>query len=150
VLDEGILFRTNETAFVSTKRNLLESCNLWCIISLPAGTFVAAGGGVKANILFFTKGETTEKIWCYDLSDIKVGKRTPLTESHFDEFFRLLPTQGDSERSWTINITERKAIAEEKSAPFKQKAAVIEEEIRVSPQYIGERVIQAPMTNQRN
>ncbi|ALB39434.1 hypothetical protein AA650_02220 [Anabaena sp. WA102] len=130
VLDEGILFRTNETAFVSTKRNLLENCNLWCIISLPAGTFVAAGGGVKANILFFTKGETTEKIWYYDLSDIKVGKRTPLTESHFDEFFRLLPTQGDSERSWTIDITERKAVAEEKSAPFKQKAAVIEEEIR--------------------
>ena len=85
---------------------------------------------MKANILLFTKGETTEKIWYYDLSDIKVGKRTPLTESHFDEFFRLLPTQGDSERSWTIDITERKAVAEEKSAPFKQKAAVIEEEIR--------------------
>ncbi|MFM6135940.1 MAG: N-6 DNA methylase, partial [Sphaerospermopsis kisseleviana] len=130
VLDEGILFRTNETAFVATKRNLLENSNLWCIISLPAGTFVAAGGGVKANILFFTKGEPTEKIWYYDLSDIKVGIRTPLTESHFDDFLRLLPTRGDSERSWTIDIIERKNIASEKSAPLKQKAAVIEEEVK--------------------
>lgn len=130
VLDEGILFRTNETAFVATKRNLLENSNLWCIISLPAGTFVAAGGGVKANILFFTKGEPTEKIWYYDLSDIKVGIRTPLTESHFDDFLRLLPTRGDSERSWTIDIIERKNIASEKSAPLKQKAVVIEEEVK--------------------
>ncbi|MBC1239999.1 N-6 DNA methylase [Nostoc sp. 2RC] len=128
VLDEGILFRTNEAAFVATKRNLLENCNVWCIISLPAGTFVAAGGGVKANILFFTKGEPTEKIWYYDLSDIKVGKRTPLTEAQFEEFFRLLPTKGDSERSWTVDISNRKRQADEKSAPLKQQAAALEAE----------------------
>lgn len=38
----------------------------------------------------------------YDLSDIKVGKKTPLTMDRFDEFFRLLPTRGDSDRSWTV------------------------------------------------
>lgn len=102
----------------------------WCIVSLPAGTFVAAGGGVKANILFFHKGEPTEKIWYYDLSDIKVGKRTPLTETQFEEFFRLLPTRGDSERSWTVDITQRKRQATEKAAPLKQKAADIDEQAR--------------------
>jgi len=102
VLDEGVLFRTNETAFVQTKRKLLDDCDLWCIVSLPGGVFTAAGAGVKTNLLFFTKGKLTEKIWYYDLSDIKVGKRTPFTLKCFEDFFLLLPTRGDSERSWTI------------------------------------------------
>jgi type I restriction enzyme M protein len=102
VLDEGVLFRTNETAFVQTKRKLLDDCDLWCIVSLPGGVFTAAGAGVKTNLLFFNKGKPTEKIWYYDLSDIKVGKRTPFLLEKFDEFFKLLPTRGDSERSWTV------------------------------------------------
>ena len=57
---------------------------------------------MKTNLLFFTKGQPTEKIWYYDLSDIKVGKKTPLTAEKFEEFFRLLPERADSERSWTV------------------------------------------------
>lgn len=83
VLDEGLLFRTNESAFVDTKRMLTEECNLWCILSLPGGVFSTAGAGVKTNLLFFTKGKKTEKIWYYDLSYVKVGKKTPLTLAHF-------------------------------------------------------------------
>ena len=106
VLDEGVLFRTNETAFVQTKRKLLDDCDLWCIVSLPGGVFTAAGAGVKTNLLFFTKGKPTERVWYYDLSDIKVGKRTPFTVDRFEDFFRLLPTRGDSERSWTVSRQE--------------------------------------------
>lgn len=102
VLDEGVLFRTNETAFLQTKRKLLDDCDLWCIVSLPGGVFTAAGAGVKTNLLFFTKGKPTEKVWYYDLSDIKVGKKTPFTIDKFEEFFKLLPARGDSERSWTV------------------------------------------------
>jgi type I restriction enzyme M protein len=102
VLDEGVLFRTNETAFVQTKRELLDDCDLWCIVSLPPGTFVNAGAGVKTNLLFFTKAGPTEKVWYYDLSDIKVGKKTPLTLAHFEEFFKLLPQRAESDRSWTV------------------------------------------------
>jgi type I restriction enzyme M protein len=102
VIDEGVLFRTNETAFAQTKRKLLDDCDLWCILSLPPGVFVSAGAGVKTNLLFFTRGGPTEKIWYYDLSDIKVGKKTPLTIDRFDEFFRLSPSRADSERSWTV------------------------------------------------
>lgn len=83
VLDEGLLFRTNESAFVETKRKLVDECNLWAIISLPGGVFSTAGAGVKTNLLFFTKGKKTEKIWYYDLSHVKVGKKTPLTLAHF-------------------------------------------------------------------
>jgi len=102
VLDEGVLFRTNENAYVQTKRKLLDEADLWCIVSLPPGTFVNAGAGVKTNLLFFTKGKPTAKVWYYDLSDVKVGKKSPLTREKFDEFFKLLPTRADSERSWTM------------------------------------------------
>lgn len=109
VLDEGVLFRTNETAFVQTKRKLLDDCNVWAIVSLAGGVFTAAGAGVKTNLIFFTKGKRTEKIWYYDLSDIKVGKKTPLTADRFDDFFKLLPKRGDSERSWTVTREEIEA-----------------------------------------
>jgi type I restriction enzyme M protein len=78
-----LLFRTNESAFVETKRKLLDECDLWCIVSLPGGVFSAAGAGVKTNLLFFTKGRKTEHIWYYDLSYVKVGKKTPMTLAHF-------------------------------------------------------------------
>ncbi|HEU0025695.1 MAG TPA: N-6 DNA methylase [Ktedonobacterales bacterium] len=102
VLDEGVLFRTNETAFVQTKRKLLDECELQAIVSLPAGVFTAAGAGVKTNLLFFTKGQPTERVWYYDLTGIKVGKKSPLTLAHFEEFFRLLPERAESERSWSV------------------------------------------------
>lgn len=83
VLDEGLLFRTNESAFVETKRKLTDECDLRAIVSLPSGVFSTAGAGVKTNLLFFTKGKKTERIWYYDLSWVKVGKKTPLTLAHF-------------------------------------------------------------------
>jgi len=109
VLDEGVLFRTNEQAFVHTKRKLLDECDLWCIVSLPAGALVNAGAGVKTNLLFFTRGGPTEKTWYYDLSDVKVGRKTPLTMGRFDDFFRLLPARADSERSWTVSRAQMDA-----------------------------------------
>jgi len=102
VVDEGILFRTSDAAFVQTKRKLVETCNLWCIVSLPIGTFINAGASIKTNIIFFTKGSPTDRVWYYDLSDIKISKTTPLTSEHFEEFFRLLPRLADSEKSWSV------------------------------------------------
>ena len=108
-MDEGTLFRTTETAFVQTKRKLLNECNLWCIVSLPAGVFLKAGAASKTNLLFFTKGEETKEVWYYDLSDINVTKKQPLTIEHFEEFFKLLPERASSERSWSVSVEELKA-----------------------------------------
>lgn len=106
VMDEGVLFRTNELAFVQTKRKLLDECDLWCILSLPGEVFSAAGAGVKTNLLFFTKGRPTEQIWYYDLSDVKVGKKTPLMLDRFADFFRQLPNRTRSDRSWLVTRAE--------------------------------------------
>lgn len=123
VLDEGVLFRTNETAFVQTKRKLLDDCDLWCIVSLPGGVFTAAGAGVKTNLLFFTKGRPTTQIWYYDLSALKVAKRQPLIfEEHFQDFMQRLPERSDSERSWTVDFTARQRQAAATAAPLKAQA----------------------------
>lgn len=126
VLPEGVLFRTNEEAFTKTKKKLLEECDLWCIVSLPGGVFTAAGAGVKTNLLFFTRGKPTERIWYYDLSGRKVGKKNPLTVEDFKEFFDLLgqvdPKTGrrpDSEKSWTIDFTARRRKAAEDARQFR-------------------------------
>ena len=125
VLDEGLLFRTNEDAFVRTKRKLLDDCDLWCVVSLPVGVFTAAGAGVKTNLLFFTKGKPTRKIWYYDLTAVKVGKKTPLTLKHFEEFFRLLPARADCEVSWTVDMDERKRTAAVEARPLKEQSAAV-------------------------
>ena len=108
VIDEGVLFRTNESSFVQTKRKLLEECDLWCIISLPQNVFVNVGAGVKTNLLFFTKGKQTKRIWYYDMSDIKVRKKLPFTIDKFDDFFKILSSDKEkdkiSEKSWFIDI----------------------------------------------
>jgi len=121
VLDEGLLFRTNEDAFVKTKRKLLDDCDLWCVVSLPSGVFTAAGVGVKTNLLFFTKGRPTRKIWYYDLSELKIRKKIPLMLSHFEDFLRLLPMRAESDLSWTIDVDERKRIAAEAARPLKEQ-----------------------------
>lgn len=122
VLDEGLLFRANQDAYVKTKRKLLDECELWCVVSLPAGVFTAAGAGVKTNLLFFTKGRPTHRIWYYDLTDVKVRKKTPLTLKHFEDFFRLLPARADSPLSWTVDMDERKRLAAEEAQPLKDQA----------------------------
>lgn len=123
VMPEGVLFKTNEEAFTKTKKKLLEECNLWCIVSLPGGVFSAAGAGVKTNLLFFTRGKPTERIWYYDLSERKVGKKNPLTMEDFAEFFELLPARADSQRSWTVDFVARRRTADDDARPLRQMEA---------------------------
>jgi len=123
VLDEGLLFRTNESAFVETKRKLVDECALWCIISLPGGVFSTAGAGVKTNLLFFTKGKKTETIWYYDLSHVKVGKKTPLTLAHFG-FDKNGGTLPDEALPSTL-IAEWKAEESNEGKPFPSYARML-------------------------
>ncbi len=111
VVDEGLLFRNNENAFVQTKQKLLDECNLYCIVSLAPGVFTSAGSGVKSNVMFFNRGEPTEDIWYYELAPPdrdRFNKTAPLTLKHFDHFFEALPDRADSEHSWTVSIDEIK------------------------------------------
>ncbi len=144
VIDEGVLLRTNETAFVQTKRKLLDDCDLRCIVSVPPGVFSQVGACVKANLLLFNKGRPTERIWYHDRSDLKVGKKTPFTLVRMEEFFELVGdrraagTVGrpDSERRWTVT---RDAI---ETSNYDLKAVnphrIIEEDMRTPEELLDE------------
>lgn len=68
---------------------LTEDCNLHTVLRLPRGTFTPCSQGVKANVVFFTKGESTRTVWIYDARTNVPGitkKDRPLTPARFAEF----------------------------------------------------------------
>lgn len=68
---------------------LTEDCNLHTVLRLPRGTFTPYSQGVKANVVFFTKGYPTENTWIYDCRTNTPNitkKDRPLTPAHFAEF----------------------------------------------------------------
>jgi len=71
---------------------LTEDCNLHTILRLPNGTFTPYSPGTKTNVLFFTKGFSTETLWVYDDRTNVPGitkKDRPLTPEYFAEFERV-------------------------------------------------------------
>lgn len=68
---------------------LTEDCRLHTVLRLPRGTFTPYSQGVKANVVFFTKGQPTDVVWIYDARTNVPGitkKGRPLTPAHFAEF----------------------------------------------------------------
>lgn len=68
---------------------LMHDCNLHTILRLPRGTFTPYSPGVKANVVFFQKGMSTENVWIFDARSNVPGitkKERPLTYAHFEEF----------------------------------------------------------------
>ena len=68
---------------------LTEDCDLHTVLRLPRGTFTPYSQGVKANVVFFTKGYPTENVWIYDARTNVPGitkKDRPLVPEHFAEF----------------------------------------------------------------
>lgn len=83
VLPDNMLF---EGSGEPIRRRLLTDFNLHTILRLPTGIFYA--NGVKANVLFFIKGEPTKETWYYDYrTDVKHTLATnPMQRHHLDDF----------------------------------------------------------------
>lgn len=86
VLPDNVLFadQAGEVMKIVT-----EDCDLHTVLRLPRGTFTPYSQGVKANVIFFTKGYATEKTWIYDARTNVPGitkKDRPLTAAHFAGF----------------------------------------------------------------
>jgi type I restriction enzyme M protein len=86
VVPDNVLFEEN--AGKEVRKLLMEDCNLRTILRLPIGTFTPYSPGVKANIMFFSKGEPTKEVWIYDnrTGVEKVAIRHPLTAEYFKDF----------------------------------------------------------------
>jgi type I restriction enzyme M protein len=68
---------------------LTEDCDLHTVLRLPNGTFTPYSPGTKTNVVFFTKGYSTENTWIYDARTNvpRITKKDrPLTPQHFAEF----------------------------------------------------------------
>jgi type I restriction enzyme M protein len=86
------------------RKLLLESCNLHTVLDLPGGVF--SGAGVKTVVLFFDKGESTRKVWFYQLNlDRNLGKTNPLSEADLADFVSLQKSKADSPNSWCVDVT---------------------------------------------
>ena len=94
-----------DNASVSLRKHLLESCNLHTVLDMPGGTFL--GAGVKTVVLFFKKGEPTEKVWYYAMDPGRnMGKTNPLNDKDLEEFVALEKNKPETEKSWSIDVKD--------------------------------------------
>lgn len=93
-------------------RILAEDCALHTVLRLPRGTFTPYSQGVKANVVFFSKGYPTETVWIYDARTNVPGitkKERPLAPAHFAEFEKCygVDPNGQAKRKATDSKQDR-------------------------------------------
>lgn len=99
VLPDNVLFDAG--AGETIRRELLKNFNLHTILRLPTGIFYAQG--VKANVLFFSKGTPTREVWYYDYrTGIKHTLATrPMLRQHLDDFVACYHAANTGQRTET-------------------------------------------------
>lgn len=102
VLPDNVLFEGG--AGETIRKELLKNFNLHTILRLPTGIFYAQG--VKANVLFFTKGTPTKDIWFFDYrTGVKHTLATnPMLRHHLDEFVECYKADNINARTETYDV----------------------------------------------
>lgn len=104
IVIKNTFLSNTDNASIELRKKLLEECNLHTILDLPSGVFQA---GVKTIVLFFKKGEPTQKVWFYQLNlDRTLGKTDPLNENDLADFVEKQKTKPDSENSWSLKVAD--------------------------------------------
>jgi len=124
VLPDNVLFADQAGEVLKI---VAEDCDLHTVLRLPRGTFTPYSQGVKANVLFFTKGQPTEKVWIYDARTNVPGitkKDRPLTPAHFKEFEKCFGSDPNGRGKRKASDSKEKrwesfGIAEVKEREFK-------------------------------
>lgn len=146
IVPEGVLFGTSN-AHKSIKKILLEKCRLDAVISMPSGIFKPYAG-VSTAVLFFTKGEPTEKVWFYKMESDGFSlddKRTPQPDKsdipdileRFDKRFKednenrfekhfFVPFEEIKGKGWDLSINRYKK-EKEKIVNHRESKVIIEE-----------------------
>lgn len=101
VLPDNVLFEGGAGEVI--RKKLLTEFNLHTILRLPTGIFYAQG--VKANVLFFSKGTATKDIWFYDYrTGVKHTLATnPMQRHHLDDFVECYKSDNLSSRTETYD-----------------------------------------------
>jgi type I restriction enzyme M protein len=117
VLPDGTLF--GEGVKTRIKEKLLTDCNLHTIVRLPNGVF-APYTSIKTNLLFFTKGAPTKKIWYYEhpyppgAKSYNKGKPIRIEEFETERKWWGSEKNGfksrkETEQAWCVSIEDIKA-----------------------------------------
>ena len=120
VLPDNVLFADQAGEVMKI---VATDCDLHTVLRLPRGTFTPYSHGVKANVIFFTKGYPTQATWIYDArTNVPqiTKKDRPLTPAHFAEFEKCFgadpngrakrkPSQSKEDRWRSFGIDEVKA-----------------------------------------
>lgn len=103
IVIKNTFLSNTDNAAVALRKELLDNHNLHTVLDCPAKTFL--GAGVKTVVLFFTKGEPTQKVWFYQLDPGRsLGKTNPLNDNDLKEFVALQKGFEESEKSWSLNV----------------------------------------------
>lgn len=110
IVIKNTFLSNTDNAAIALRKELLENCNLHTVLDCPAKTFL--GAGVKTVVLFFTKGEPTQKVWYYQLDPGRsLGKTNPLNDDDLKDFLELQSScskrgKADSDQSWTLDVKD--------------------------------------------
>ncbi|MDC3214406.1 type I restriction-modification system subunit M [Pseudoalteromonas distincta] len=135
IVIKNTFLSNTDNAAIALRKELLENCNLHTVLDCPAKTFL--GAGVKTVVLFFTKGEPTQKTWFYQLDPGRsLGKTNPLNDKDLKEFIELQKGFEDSVKSWSLATSELndatwdlsvKNPNQAEEAPLREPQVIIEE-----------------------
>ena len=105
IVIKNTVLNNGDNSTINLRRYLLETCNLYAILDMPAGTFL--GAGVKTVVLFFTKGEPTKSIWYYQLDPGRnMGKTNPLNDFDMKDFLKLQKNKESAAQSWSVDVAD--------------------------------------------
>jgi len=124
ILPEGVMFQSG--AAQKIREILLNQCETFTVVSMPAGVFQPYTG-VKTDLLFFKKGLGTQKVWFFDVKNdgFDLGsQRRPTKQNDLPALWDKFPFKGkndftppkdekelakaESEKSWWADIEEIK------------------------------------------
>ncbi len=115
VLPDGSLF--GEGVKTRLKEHLLRECNLHTIVRLPNSVFKPYAS-IGTNLLFFEKGEPTQKVWYYE-HRVPSGQKAysmtkPIKVEHLNDCVAWWggsqrENRQESEVAWMVGIEEIKA-----------------------------------------
>lgn len=107
VLPDGSL--TGDGVKERIRKEFLTQCNVHTIVRLPNSVFQPYAS-VATNLLFFTKGEPTKKIWYYEHQlpegQKAYSKTKPINKAEFEPLKKWWKKRKESEVCWNVSIKE--------------------------------------------
>lgn len=133
VLPDGLLFGVGVKARI--KKLLTDKCDLHTIVRLPGGVF-SPYTNIKTNLLFFTKGRPTNRIWYfehrYPEGQRSYSKTKPIKIEEFDALKDWWGKEDDgfasreeSDQAWMIDFAAKRSAAETVAKPLWSEAATL-------------------------